>query len=596
MATTQEVQALYIGLLGRAADKEGLQFWINDIASGNRTLDDVREAFAASPEFQATYGGLSGDRDALVSTIYANLFERAPDAEGLAYWVGTSLTADELIAAFIQYASPADQTVLTNKVLVAEVYTNVAGTDGFDTADAAAIVADVNGDLSSVTTALGNVSSLPGIVAPATVSAIKALETTTAKLAAYETTKANLDALVELNAKAIALATKAGVAAPAAVADGGDAGTVTGDSWAEVSGVAVDAAGVRASVSASETNVLQANADNATSALTASKQALVTTLTNGAALVKAFETAAAANVATTGADATASAAAVADLGGLQAAQDSAWDAAIAAANVSGLTGTAVTAQNVYDFLADDATSDAAISALKSAFAASGLNALAKNAFTAAADLAAMDRADAAASQKLADAGLALSNAATAQGGTAPAALAVYNGKFGAYVTAQQTLANAKEADALKAQADALKAAHDALVAAQADAAADVAASAAQNLSGTGAATAGADVFYFGSAIVTGDDQSLTLTAGDSLYIGQGFTFNAGALSTGNGNAQEFFLVQNGANTEIVIETTKYGSSTTDVAGPTSPDAAVITLTGVTVDQLQVSNGVISYVA
>lgn len=152
MATTQQIQQLYIGLLGRAADKAGLDFWMSEIAAGKRTLTDVQAAFADSPEFKGYYGAIT-DRAALVEAIYVNLFERAPDAAGKAYWVGTSLTADQLISAFLQYASPADQNVINNKVTVAQYYTAAAGAD-VNLAAAAAVVANVDGTPASVSAAL----------------------------------------------------------------------------------------------------------------------------------------------------------------------------------------------------------------------------------------------------------------------------------------------------------------------------------------------------------------------------------------------------------------------------------------------------------
>lgn len=152
MATTQQVQQLYIGLLGRAADQAGLDFWMSEIDAGKRTLTDVQAAFANSPEFKGYYGAIT-DRAALVEAIYVNLFERAPDAAGKAYWVGTSLTADELISAFLQYASPADQNVINNKVTVAQYYTAAAGAD-VNLAAAAAVVATVDGTPASVSAAL----------------------------------------------------------------------------------------------------------------------------------------------------------------------------------------------------------------------------------------------------------------------------------------------------------------------------------------------------------------------------------------------------------------------------------------------------------
>lgn len=601
MATTQQVQALYIGLLGRAADQAGLNFWIQDIASGNRTLNDVQKEFAASPEFATTYGSLAGDRTALVSAIYSNLFERAPDAAGLAYWVGTSLSADELIASFIQYASPADRTVLTNKTLVAEIYTSVAGGAAtFNVADAAKVVADVNGTSASVATAVGGINTLPGVVTPTTINAIKALEAAVASQTAYETNKANVDALVALQAKVVALDTKSGAAfVPAVPVDGSDADSVAGNNVNELLPlVLTNANSLRTSISALETNVLQANADNTAAALASSKQALVLTLANGAALVSAYESAAAAAAAAQPPAAAAKTAALADLGGLQAAQDTAWDAAIAASGVAGLNATS-TAGDVYAVLAAAATTDASITALKNAFAASGLNDIAKTAFTAAANLAAVERADTQATDKETAALTALTNAATTQGGTAPAAVGDYTGKAGANATAQATLANAKEADALKVEAAALAASYKAVTDAVTNANTAVTAAGPIDVDANKAGAATAEVFYFADKAAATDDFTVGFTKGDSLYVGSGLTFNSGALSTGNNNALEFFLVKNGVNTNVVIETKAFGSATTTVAADGSvtaspDDVAVITLTGVTLEQLSVNNGVVTW--
>ena len=92
-------------------------------------------------------------------------------------------------------------------------------------------------------------------------------------------------------------------------------------------------------------------------------------------------------------------------------------------------------------------------------------------------------------------------------------------------------------------------------------------------------------------------------AGDSIVLGSGYTFNSGALSTGNNNALEFFLVKSDAGVQIVVESTVAGSTNATVsatAGVTTTAGAtdttsVITLTGVTLDHLSVANGVVSYV-
>ena len=122
--------------------------------------------------------------------------------------------------------------------------------------------------------------------------------------------------------------------------------------------------------------------------------------------------------------------------------------------------------------------------------------------------------------------------------------------------------------------------------------------------GTGATVK--DVFYFTDKLTetsaTPDFKIASFAAGDSIVLGNSYAFNSGALSTGDGNKSEFFLVKSDAGVQIVLEGANYGSSqvtadaTTGVLTSTSADhAQVITLTGVTIDHVAVANGVVSYV-
>lgn len=163
MATSAQVQQLYIALLGRAADKPGLDWWLENINGGERTLEQAAAAFTTSEEFVSTYGSLQGAE--LVTAVYTNLFERTPSQEEVTYWVNDGRPADQLLAAFLAYASPADQTVINNKVTVAQYYTEAAGSD-INLEAAAAIIANVDGSAKSVSDALVN---LP--VSQATVTA-----------------------------------------------------------------------------------------------------------------------------------------------------------------------------------------------------------------------------------------------------------------------------------------------------------------------------------------------------------------------------------------------------------------------------------------
>ena len=120
------------------------------------------------------------------------------------------------------------------------------------------------------------------------------------------------------------------------------------------------------------------------------------------------------------------------------------------------------------------------------------------------------------------------------------------------------------------------------------------------------ATAKQDVFYFAHKALAANDfsiggASVAFAAGDSLVLGSGYTFNNGALSTGDSNVLEFFLVKGATGTQIVVETEAHGNANTvvgadgTITAAGSPSAAVINLVGVTADHLSVANGVVSYV-
>lgn len=79
------IERLYQAFFGRAPDVEGLDYWTGEADRGV-SLESIADAFAQSTEFQATYGPL--DDQAFVELVYVNVLGRSPDAEGLAYWTG----------------------------------------------------------------------------------------------------------------------------------------------------------------------------------------------------------------------------------------------------------------------------------------------------------------------------------------------------------------------------------------------------------------------------------------------------------------------------------------------------------------------------
>ena len=85
MASTSQVQVLYIAYFGRPADPDGLAFWTNGVVGTNEELDQLADSFADSPEYLATIQGLRTEQ--IVDLFYQNLFSRFADQEGQDFWV-----------------------------------------------------------------------------------------------------------------------------------------------------------------------------------------------------------------------------------------------------------------------------------------------------------------------------------------------------------------------------------------------------------------------------------------------------------------------------------------------------------------------------
>ena len=92
---------LYVATFGRAPDPDGLNYWLGQYEI--LSLPGVASNMMMSPEAQGRFpGGL--DNADLISVIYNNLFDREPDAEGLNYWVEqmeTGAMSREMAIAYI---------------------------------------------------------------------------------------------------------------------------------------------------------------------------------------------------------------------------------------------------------------------------------------------------------------------------------------------------------------------------------------------------------------------------------------------------------------------------------------------------------------
>ena len=76
---------MYLVILGRAPDEQGLQYWSGRIDEG-RTFEDVANAMWRSPGAQAAYPDTLSMEEK-VATVYRNVLVREPDDAGLNFWL-----------------------------------------------------------------------------------------------------------------------------------------------------------------------------------------------------------------------------------------------------------------------------------------------------------------------------------------------------------------------------------------------------------------------------------------------------------------------------------------------------------------------------
>jgi|GEM_PF-794470 len=88
---------LYNAAFGRTPDLEGLGYWIQSLDLG-ASLHEIAQSFLDSDEFKALYGENLSDT-AFVQALYVNTLDRAPDAEGLDYWVNDLATNPDMTRA-----------------------------------------------------------------------------------------------------------------------------------------------------------------------------------------------------------------------------------------------------------------------------------------------------------------------------------------------------------------------------------------------------------------------------------------------------------------------------------------------------------------
>lgn len=133
------IQKAYVTLFGRPADPAGLAYW--EAASATFTEAEIYAQLIASPEFARTVP--TREPADVLARVYVNAFGRAPDTEGLLFWLrGIDAAGDtpqalaDAVATIVRgpiIGSP-DEAVLSSKLKAADGLTTAMRELGHDQA------------------------------------------------------------------------------------------------------------------------------------------------------------------------------------------------------------------------------------------------------------------------------------------------------------------------------------------------------------------------------------------------------------------------------------------------------------------------------
>lgn len=125
-AASAQLFRLYFGGLGRLPDAGGFAWWSEQIAVGNRDLQSMAAGFVRSPELQlkadADGDGVVADREFIIY-MYRNVLGREPDREGLDFWLGELADGRRSQADVLLRMTGSNEYVLGTKSVLAGYFT-----------------------------------------------------------------------------------------------------------------------------------------------------------------------------------------------------------------------------------------------------------------------------------------------------------------------------------------------------------------------------------------------------------------------------------------------------------------------------------------
>ncbi|MGB7512390.1 MAG: DUF4214 domain-containing protein, partial [Pelodictyon phaeoclathratiforme] len=132
---TNQIEQLYVAYFSRPADAYGMAYWQLRLNANGGNLLEISNQFSTSAEYVAAFAGL--DNYQIVNQIYQNLFNRAGDPDGVAYWVNGlathSITVANVVEVILNAAlsnpvTEVDHISVVSKVAAAAAFTAALNT------------------------------------------------------------------------------------------------------------------------------------------------------------------------------------------------------------------------------------------------------------------------------------------------------------------------------------------------------------------------------------------------------------------------------------------------------------------------------------
>ena len=148
------IHSIYLAYYGRPADPAGLAFWSEQLTRADGRADAIIEVFANAPEATIRFADTS--IAGRVTDVYRQLFDRAPDADGLHFWVDAIESGRTTLAAatlrMLDGARGDDALMVAARMQAAQAFTaavaaGAADYSGYASIEAArALIAAVDAD------------------------------------------------------------------------------------------------------------------------------------------------------------------------------------------------------------------------------------------------------------------------------------------------------------------------------------------------------------------------------------------------------------------------------------------------------------------